>query len=189
MWFEFILSFSAGALGWSLTEYIMHRFVGHRKGSKARFSKEHIRHHAKAGYFTPIPVKTKLALRVVLPLIVAATLLFGTHGFVLSLGFTLAYALYEFLHYSFHAFPPKTKWGRVLRKHHFAHHYHNPSNNHGVSSRFWDTIFGTQESVQIVQIPEVFAKNAMAWVLDPETGNIRDAYKCDYQLRKRSSRR
>jgi sterol desaturase/sphingolipid hydroxylase (fatty acid hydroxylase superfamily) len=50
---------------------------------------------------------------------------------------------YEWMHWRFHFREPRSQRERLLRSHHLAHHFCNPRVYHGVSTRFWDRIFGT----------------------------------------------
>jgi 4-hydroxysphinganine ceramide fatty acyl 2-hydroxylase len=80
-------------------------------------------------------------------------------------GFLGMYILYEVTHYRFHIRKPVAKPFIILRKHHFYHHFHNPKTNHGVTSRFWDRVFGTFVPVEKVRVPR---KMAMQWLLEEE---------------------
>ena len=69
------LTFFIGALGWSITEYVLHRFAGHRKTGLA-FSKDHLQHHRDPKYFISVKRKLKRSLAVFL---VLASLRSGPH--------------------------------------------------------------------------------------------------------------
>jgi len=180
-------SFIVGWGLWSLGEYIMHRFVGHKKGSKQTFAREHIRHHSTAGYFTPTIKKIWLSSRVIVPVWVLSVFVVGPWvGTAWVLGFTCSYITYEVAHYTFHAHPPRTRAGAWLRKHHFWHHYHNPNVNHGVTSPIWDIAFGTQISAGQVRVPERHLKKSLPWLINEQTGDIKDVYRNDYTIRRRA---
>lgn len=184
-----LFSFTFGWFGWSFTEYVMHRFVGHKKGAKQTFAKEHIRHHATAGYFTPTTKKIWLSARVLVPFWCCAVAVFGIAiGSAVLAGFTASYATYEIMHYMFHSFPPRTSAGAWLRKHHFWHHYHNPNRNHGVTSPLWDIVFGTRVPAEQVRVPEQYLRKSMPWLIDEDTGEIKDVYRNDYSIRRRTRR-
>lgn len=187
MWIS-LACFGIGFMSWSAAEYVMHRFVGHGKRSKALFATEHIQHHAKPGYFTPNKTKIWAASRVILPMAIVTFIVLGELGLLYTLGFTVSYMSYEWVHYSFHTYPPKTGLGRVLRKHHFAHHFHNPSKNHGVTSRLWDRIFGTFQPIERVFVPERAAAQSMPWLLVPDTLDIRPEFQNDYAIQPLRSR-
>jgi sterol desaturase/sphingolipid hydroxylase (fatty acid hydroxylase superfamily) len=59
-------------------------------------------------------------------------------------GFLLGYLAYDLIHYVTHHFPMRK--GRILRflkRHHMLHHYKTPDQRFGVSSPFWDWVYGT----------------------------------------------
>jgi sterol desaturase/sphingolipid hydroxylase (fatty acid hydroxylase superfamily) len=158
------LSFVAGAFGWTLTEYTLHRFVFHNPRAKASLAVEHRKHHRIEGYFTPASEKAVAAV-VVIGGLVATGFLLGAPGFAFALGFTLAYLGYELLHRRLHVAPPPNRIGRALRRHHLHHHFRNPSSNHGVTTTLWDHVFRTYEPSPQVAIPR---PRAPGWLLDGE---------------------
>ena len=60
--------FCLGVIGWSLTEYVMHRFVGHVYGASTSFGKLHRKHHAEKDYFDAPINKVKTGIKVGVPL-------------------------------------------------------------------------------------------------------------------------
>ncbi len=177
----FLVCAAFGIVTWSLAEYLIHRFYGHRKDKKNIFTVEHMRHHRETSYFAPTYKKVIAAILVLL----MSTLLFGLLfswfvGFSFSLGFSSMYLTYEVIHRRAHTHGPKGAYGRWVRKHHFFHHFKNPKVNHGVTSPVWDIVFGTLESPEVVLVPR---KLALDWLLDPATGEILPEFTADYQLR------
>jgi sterol desaturase/sphingolipid hydroxylase (fatty acid hydroxylase superfamily) len=85
-----------------------------------------------------------------LPSILLASAFFGLFSIILGdyvyaffPGFVSGYLAYGMIHYSMHAFrPPKNKL-RFLWEYHNRHHYVDDEKGFGVSSPFWDIIFGT----------------------------------------------
>jgi len=75
------------------------------------------------------------------------TLVFG-HPLVWGFhaGFVCGYMTYDLTHYYIHHFSPRSSYGRALKKHHMLHHFKDHGARFGVSSRFWDYVFGTSES-------------------------------------------
>ena len=98
---------------------------------------------------------------------------------VFKLSLALSYACYEWVHRHHHTHAPKSWYGAWLRKHHFIHHFHDARMNHGVTSPFWDVVFGTYRSQDRVKVPRKFA---MDWLLD-EQGNVKAAFADDYYTR------
>jgi sterol desaturase/sphingolipid hydroxylase (fatty acid hydroxylase superfamily) len=60
-------------------------------------------------------------------------------------GFLIGYLCYDYIHFSVHHFTPKTKLGKLLKQSHMHHHFITPNARWGVSSPFWDYVFGTLE--------------------------------------------
>ena len=149
------LLFSAGAVGWSLTEYGLHRGLGHKPRFKNPFTREHIRHHAKVGYFAPTSKKVAAAAGFGSVVIAATTPWLGPIGAcAFASGFLGAYALYEVTHRRLHTHGPRGPYSRFLRKHHFHHHFENPKMNHGVTTPIWDLVFGSYEPAALVRVPQ-----------------------------------
>jgi len=171
-----LIAFLSGIFCWTFFEYIMHRFLGHVHKGHNFFKAEHLQHHSKANFFVPMQKKgiaaglvfallfTGLSLLVpVLPLFAFLTGLFGMYGF------------YEFVHYRYHKKEPLLYIFVTFRKHHFYHHFHNPRTNYGVTTRFWDRIFGTFVNVPQVKVPR---KMTMQWLTDGDT--IKEIYAADF---------
>lgn len=181
--FAALLATTTGAFSWSLLEYSLHRWLGHHGKGKNSFSREHLRHHAQKGYFSPALKKASFALPVLGLLGVGLYLLTGG---VIASGFTLGLALawlgYEVLHYRLHAVAPRGPVGRFLRRHHFAHHFKDPWKNHGVTSPLWDLLLGSWLPVQgPIVLP---AQQALDWLLDDQ-GQVKAEFAGEYQLYKR----
>ncbi len=144
-------------------EYMLHRFLGHEHKGKNFFKAEHSLHHQKVHYFAPVYKK------VVAATIVAASLfglmsVFFTWQLVVAflIGLMGMYGMYEYSHARYHVKGPIAKIFIILRKHHFYHHFHQPKLNHGVTTRFWDRVFGTFHEVETVSVPR---KMTMDWLM------------------------
>lgn len=181
-----LVSLVAGAALWSFGEYAIHNWIGHLTKGRTKFSKEHLRHHAETHYFTPTPRKILAALG---PTSLAAALSIWLLGPLVGIPFTIGflgfYVTYEVIHRRVHTHPPTGRYSRWARRHHFYHHFRSPKMNHGVTSPIWDHVFGTYEDPGVIKVPE---KHAMPWLLDPETGDVREAFKADYVLARRNKR-
>ena len=56
----------------------------------------------------------------------------------------MIFCCYEFCHCIQHLpFTPKLAILRRLKRHHLAHHFHSERGNFGITSLFWDRVFGT----------------------------------------------
>jgi sterol desaturase/sphingolipid hydroxylase (fatty acid hydroxylase superfamily) len=176
----------AGAMTWSLAEYLLHRFLGHdRRTAPNFFAHEHTRHHSQGDYFAPTWKK-----------VIAAVVMTGASTALLavvvdvgvavafSVGFGGFYAAYEVLHRRLHTHRGIGWLGRFWRRHHFHHHFHNPKCNHGVTSPLWDIVFGTLEHPAVVVVPE---RLAMQWLVDPLTGDVAADVAPHFALRRAAS--
>ncbi len=176
----------AGIGSWSLAEYLLHRFLGHDKRTWPNpFATEHIRHHSQGDYFAPSYKKALAAVAALALVLPAAMAIAGSGlGALYASSFVAMYLTYEWLHRRAHTQAGLGAYGRFLRRHHFHHHFGNPKSNHGVTSPLWDWLFGTLEPANRVRVPH---KLAMAWLLDPTTGEVRSQFLDHYELvRKRT---
>ncbi len=140
--------FIGGMAFWTLTEYVLHRWVFHYEPKSALGKYVHFMMH---GVHHDYPNDSK---RLVLPPSVSiplASLFFGVYWLVLGPvstwpffgGFILGYILYDEIHYATHHAPMKFGWWQKVKHHHVLHHYQDPEMGFGVSSPLWDIVFGT----------------------------------------------
>lgn len=174
------ISLISGIFTWTFLEYVIHRFIGHKKKTDNPITHEHKHHHSQFDYFAPNWKKLVLALIVLGSL----TLLVGwplgwLYGFSYSLGIAGMYLVYETLHKRAHTHAPLNKYGRWLRMHHFHHHFRSPKHNHGVTSPIWDMVFGTHKKVEQVTVPG--RGIPLKWLFNEE-GDIWPQFESDYRI-------
>jgi sterol desaturase/sphingolipid hydroxylase (fatty acid hydroxylase superfamily) len=162
-----------GAVGWTLAEYLMHRFAMHELRGRGLASREHLRHHADRD---SILEKWPIAWAGVI--VVAVFLLRPLGGWALAFGYVGGYGTYDMLHWRAHRRAPRNAYGRWVRMSHFHHHFHAPMRNFGVTSPFWDKVFGTYEAPTVVRLPQ---RMAMVWLVDDD-GRLRDEFAGDYRV-------
>lgn len=137
-----------GLLTWSLTEYLLHRYLFHmRPAGPIRMRLQfmiHGLHHDDPWDRT----------RLVLPPVATAVgaVVFYT-AFRALLGpvwaepvfafFAVGYLLYDYIHWASHRLVLPTRVGRALQRNHLLHHWATPDARWGVSSPLWDHVFGT----------------------------------------------
>lgn len=170
-----------GVLTWTFLEYVIHRWMGHdRRFRKTPFGVEHVRHHIEGDYFAPTWKKLIIAALVTALLCVPAVAIAGTAigvTYVVSLiGF---YGVYEMHHRFEHTHAGLGPYGRWARRHHFYHHFVDGRMNHGVTSPLWDLVFGTYQRPGIIKVPP---RLCMAWLKDPETGDVAAPHASTYVL-------
>jgi sterol desaturase/sphingolipid hydroxylase (fatty acid hydroxylase superfamily) len=141
------LSFLSGIFFWTLFEYLMHRFAFHMISESPRAQKfiyvMHGNHHHyprdRDRLFMP-PLPSLILSSAILGI---TYLLLRNGALAFFPGFMLGYLLYASMHYAIHAWNPPFKWMKPLWRNHHLHHYKNEEKGFGVSSTFWDHVFGT----------------------------------------------
>lgn len=166
-----------GAVGWTAAEYGLHRFAMHEMRGKGLASKEHLSHHADVTYFSPTSKKILSAAATTSVVLPTTWALFGrTRAVSFTTGMITTYFGYEVAHRRTHTHPPKTAYGRWMRRSHLNHHFGSPMRNHGVTQNWWDRLFGTYEDPGIVTVPR---RMAPTWMVDDD-GELRPEYAGDY---------
>lgn len=181
-----VLALPLGVVLWTFMEYTLHRFAFHEARGSNYGSREHLRHHGaddtvlESWYLSWAGVLVVSLL--VLPLLGRVAGI-GQIGWGVGFGYLAGYGFYDWIHWRAHRRPiPAGTFGRyetAVRRHHFVHHFHAPLQNHGVTSPFWDHVFGTHVEVERVRVPR---RMAMRWLIDDD-GEIRPEYRDTYELR------
>jgi sterol desaturase/sphingolipid hydroxylase (fatty acid hydroxylase superfamily) len=139
--------FFAGFFSWTFFEYILHRYLFHITSEHPR-----IRHLAYLfhGVHHEYPKDRERLVMPPIPSLIVATVFFGLfslifRGYVFAYfpGFVFGYLSYAMIHYSMHAFRPPKNRLRFLWEYHNRHHFQDSEKGFGVSSPFWDIVFGT----------------------------------------------
>ena len=137
-----------GLFVWTLTEYILHRFIFHYEPKKKWSRKIHWTFHGVHHDYPQDSKRLVMPPSVSLPLATGFYFLFGVfladgihHAFFS--GFLVGYLAYDMIHYSVHHFVFKNKLLLKLKSHHMKHHFIEPNKGYGVSQPIWDIVFGT----------------------------------------------
>lgn len=141
-----------GLLSWSVIEYALHRFVLH---GLQPFRRWHMEHHQRPRALIGTPTilsGTLIALLVFLPALLWADL-WSTCAFML--GLLTGYQIYAVTHHAIHHWHADTAWLRQRKRWHALHHHTQRSGCYGVTSPFWDYIFG---STRPADAPTTFNK-------------------------------
>ena len=148
------LGFLLGLFLWTLSEYLLHRFLFHMpvKGEKAQriIFLFHGVHHAQP------QMKTRLVMppAVAIPL---AAIFYGLFYLIFAVilqspqwvppvfsAFILGYLIYDITHYATHHFPMRSGYLKYIKRYHMQHHYKTPTKRFGVTSPIWDSVFNTR---------------------------------------------
>lgn len=169
-----------GLLLWTLIEYVVHRWAGHRKLFGRQVRKEHLSHHAQPDHFTSFAKKLVLAVPIVGAIAAGGVVVLGWGGAAVAVGTLAGWTFYEQLHRATHVRGPRNRYGVWARRHHLHHHFENPHANHGVTSPFWDVVFGTRERPAMVRVPRRHV-HCFAWILD-DTGVVKGEHVAEYRV-------
>ena len=135
-WFAFVCG---GAL-WTLVEYLLHRFVYHKV---AVVKEMHGMHHAHPNDFFGAPIWVSL---------IGFAFFFCCFAMLWDVeiacgatsGMIIGYVAYLLVHDGVHRWQLSEKsWMRTHRLRHLRHHRHPLPGNFGVTTGFWDIVFGT----------------------------------------------
>ena len=147
--FLFIIPlFVLGIVCWTLTEYILHRFIFHFHPKSKLGQRIHFIVHGVHHQYPNDSKRLVMVPTISIPLCVFFYILFyfivGSNmvdGFFV--GYLFGYLFYDISHYALHHFNFRSKFWLNLKQHHMKHHYLEPENGFGVSSTFWDLVFKT----------------------------------------------
>lgn len=148
---EAVLLFAAGAFAWTLTEYLMHRFLFHYEPSSALGKRIHFVFHGVHHDYPNDAMRLVMAPGVSIPLAFiyyySFKLLLGEASVApFFSGFVMGYLFYDMTHYALHHLQFKNKFWVKLKANHMLHHYRDHDSGYGVSSKLWDKVFGTEFS-------------------------------------------
>ena len=137
----------SGLMLWSLTEYLLHRFVFHYEPSTDLGKRISYLFHGNHHEFPRD--KDRLFMPPVPSLIIASLFLVSFYFVVeknalpLFSGFMSGYLIYGSMHYAIHAGKPPFRWMKGLWRNHELHHYKHADKGFGVTSTLWDHVFCT----------------------------------------------
>lgn len=132
---------AAGLAGWTLIEYLLHRFVLH---GPEPFRRWHAEHHARPTALICTPTPYSAALLFVLVYLPARLLLGPWLGGALTLGVLAGYLSYTVAHHATHHWRGRGRWLLQRKRWHALHHRPGAHPGHyGVTTGFWDRAFGS----------------------------------------------
>jgi sterol desaturase/sphingolipid hydroxylase (fatty acid hydroxylase superfamily) len=141
------LYFSGIAI-WTLTEYVLHRFVFHahfpgKLGARISFIVHGVHHD-----YPKDSKRLVMVPSISIPLaVIFYTLFYFVFGPVYAspafAGLITGYLIYDMTHYAIHHYNTKSPFWLSLKQHHAIHHYSESDRGYGVSTKFWDHVFRT----------------------------------------------
>jgi len=137
-----------GLFIWTITEYLLHRFVFHWELKSELGARIHFIFHGVHHDYPSDSRRLVMPPSVSIPL---ATLFYFLFSFLIGnifvlpffAGFLTGYLFYDITHYAVHHFNMHSKFWLAIKNHHIKHHYQDPDKGYGVSSPIWDYIFRT----------------------------------------------
>ncbi|MFZ2322179.1 MAG: sterol desaturase family protein [Ignavibacteriaceae bacterium] len=140
--------FVLGIFIWTLTEYLLHRFIFHWELKSKIGAKIHFIFHGVHHDYPSDSRRLVMPPSVSIPLAALFYFLFkyligDIAVFPFFAGFLVGYLFYDTTHYAIHHFNMHSKFWLMIKNHHMKHHYQDAHKGFGVSSPVWDKIIGT----------------------------------------------
>ena len=137
-----------GLFIWTITEYLLHRFIFHLELKSKIGARIHFIFHGVHHDYPSDSRRLVMPPSVSIPL---ATLFYFLFSFLIGdvsvipffAGFLIGYLFYDISHYAIHHFNMHSKFWLAIKNHHIKHHYQDPDKGYGVSSPLWDYVFKT----------------------------------------------
>lgn len=133
---------------WTLTEYLLHRFVFHFYPSSNWGKRIHFIFHGVHHDYPNDAQRLVMPPSASIPLAAAFYFIFKgllpadvLAGFFA--GFISGYLFYDMTHYLLHHAQFKSGIWKKIKQHHMLHHYDDSTRGYGVTSALWDRIFGS----------------------------------------------
>lgn len=142
----FIGFFFLGLLIWTITEYILHRFVFHFQpksnwGKRLHFIFHGVHHdYPNDAKRLVMPPSASIPLAILFYFMFSLFFTSQTHLYAFYSGFIFGYLVYDMMHYALHHHNFKSPLMKKIKKHHMLHHYADSTKGYGVSSSLWDII-------------------------------------------------
>ncbi|HEY2758687.1 MAG TPA: sterol desaturase family protein [Pseudolabrys sp.] len=136
-----VFVYAAGFVAWTLIEYVLHRVLFHHAPILSRV---HELHHDQPNDLIGTPAWASTFIGVI-AVAAPATLALGFDlGMAATAGMVTGYLWYVFVHYATHHFRPRRDtYLYRARVRHARHHHLSHDGNFGVTTAFWDHVFGT----------------------------------------------
>jgi sterol desaturase/sphingolipid hydroxylase (fatty acid hydroxylase superfamily) len=143
------ISVLSGFIFWTLTEYVLHRFVFHFVPNSNWGKRLHFIFHGVHHDYPNDAMRLVMPPSMSVPLATLFYLLFRATIPALYLNsffaaFLTGYLCYDMFHYAFHHGNFSNPILKKLKQHHMLHHYTDSDHGYGVTSVLWDIIFRSE---------------------------------------------
>jgi sterol desaturase/sphingolipid hydroxylase (fatty acid hydroxylase superfamily) len=138
-----------GLFIWTFLEYGFHRFAFHLPGSDSAagrmLSASHLGHHQSPRDMNRLFVNCRVSIVISTLIWIALWAAFGSayRASGILAGIWLGFLYYESVHYRVHLTASHSGLIARQRRAHFHHHFTNSAKCFGVTTPFWDHVFGT----------------------------------------------
>lgn len=148
-----------GLFVWTITEYVMHRFVFHfeprsKWGKRIHFIFHGVHHdYPRDAKRLVMPPSASIPMALAFYFLFLWILPLGA-VYAFFPGFIGGYLIYDMGHYAMHHANFKNPLLKKIKKHHMLHHYSDPTKGYGVSSAFWDKVLQSDFEVRKTKEPD-----------------------------------
>ncbi len=129
-----------GLAGWTLIEYLIHRFVLH---GMAPFCKWHAEHHDRPTALISSPTYFTALLFATLVFLPTQVLADIWRACALTCGVLAGFLAFSITHHAVHYWRASGAWLNQRKRLHALHHHKGAGGPYGVTTAFWDVVFGT----------------------------------------------
>jgi len=143
----FALCFLGGLGIWTITEYVLHRWIFHfvpksKWGLRLHFIFHGVHHdYPKDAKRLVMPPSASIPLAVGFYFLFMLFFKDKAYLWAFFPGFITGYLVYDMMHYAMHHYNFKSSLMKRVKQHHMLHHYDDSSKGYGVSSSLWDEVF------------------------------------------------
>ena len=130
----------AGLAAWTVIEYLLHRFVLH---GPQPFRRWHAEHHRRPAALIGTPTLASAGLIGLFVFLPVGLLGGWSHAVGFTLGVTSGYLAYSVTHHALHHWHGHGAWFMARRRSHARHHGAGRPGSYGVTTAFWDHVFGS----------------------------------------------
>ena len=142
----FFIYLLAGIFIWTITEYLLHRYIFHFVPKSKWGLRLHFIFHGVHHDFPRDAKRLVMPPSASIPLALLFYLLFlwlvpARMMDAFFAGFLIGYLVYDMTHYAIHHGNFKSSIMKSIKQHHMLHHYSDSTKGYGVSSSLWDILF------------------------------------------------
>lgn len=147
---DFLIFFMSGLLVWTITEYLLHRFIFHyqptsKMGLRLHFIFHGVHHdYPKDAKRLVMPPSASIPLAILFYLLFSLFFKNTNNLYIFFSGFITGYLCYDMIHYAIHHLNFKSNIMKNIKQHHMLHHYSDDTKGYGVSSALWDILFRSE---------------------------------------------